>query len=74
MNPPRWTWAAARSVGTSHIRAGKGCEDFGACVEVSGAFETVLVAVASDGAGSACHSAIGSWVTTRVFVPSAQDA
>jgi hypothetical protein len=71
MKPRRWTWAAARSVGTSHIRAGKGCEDFGACVEVSGASETVLIAVASDGAGSACHSAIGSWITTRVFVQSA---
>jgi hypothetical protein len=71
MRPSRWTWAAARSTGTSHIRAGKGCEDFGACLEVTGSSDTVLVAVASDGAGSASHSAAGSWITTRVFVQAA---
>jgi Protein phosphatase 2C len=71
MKSPCWTWAAARSVGTSHRRVGKGCEDFCACVEVTGASETVLVAVTSDGAGSACQSAIGSWITARVFVQSA---
>ena len=72
MKPPcRWTWAAARSVGTSHIRAGKGCEDFGACLEIAGSSDTVLVAVASDGAGSACYSAMGSWITTRVFAQAA---
>jgi hypothetical protein len=68
MKPRRWTWAAARSIGTSHIKAGKGCEDFGACLEVAGPSDTVLIAVASDGAGSACHSATGSWITTRTFV------
>jgi hypothetical protein len=31
----------------------------------------VLVAVASDGAGSARYSAIGSWITSRVFARSA---
>jgi Protein phosphatase 2C len=71
MKPRRWSWAAARSIGTSHIKAGKGCEDFGACLEITGSSDTVLVAVASDGAGSACHSRIGSWITTRVFVQSA---
>jgi len=71
MKPRRWTWAAARSIGTSHLRAGKGCEDFGACLEIAGSRDTVLIAVASDGAGSAAHSAIGSWITTRVFVQSA---
>jgi hypothetical protein len=67
VNRPRWTWASARSIGTSHIRAGKGCDDFGACLEVRGTSDPVLVAVASDGAGSACHSAIGAWITSRVF-------
>ena len=71
MNVNRWTRVAARSIGTSHIRARKGCDDFGACLEVTGSADTVLVAVASDGAGSACRSAIGSWITTRVFVQSA---
>jgi hypothetical protein len=71
MKARRWTWAAARSIGTSHIKAGKACEDFGACLEITGSSETVLIAVASDGAGSACHSRIGSWITTRAFVHSA---
>jgi hypothetical protein len=71
MKARRWTWAAARSIGTSHIRARKGCDDFGACLEISGSSDTVLVAIASDGAGSAYHSALGSWITTRVFVESA---
>jgi protein phosphatase 2C-like protein len=71
MKPRRWTWAAARSIGTSHIKAGKDYEDFGACLEIAGSSDTVLIAVASDGAGSACHSKIGSWITTRVFVQSA---
>ena len=72
-NGSRWTWVAARSVGTSHIKAGKGCDDFGACLEISGRTGPVLVAVASDGAGSAIHSSKGSWITSRVFVRSAFD-
>jgi serine/threonine protein phosphatase PrpC len=71
MRQCRWTWAAARSIGTSHLKAGKGCDDFGACLEITGSTDTVLIAVASDGAGSACHSAIGSWITTRWFAQSA---
>jgi hypothetical protein len=66
-----WTWAAARSIGTSHIKDGKGCDDSGACLEIAGLTDTVLIAVASDGAGSASHSSVGSWITTRVFVESA---
>jgi hypothetical protein len=71
MKPHRWAWAVARSIGTSHLKAGKPCEDFGACLEVAGPSDTVLVAVASDGAGSAVHSAGGSWITTRAFVEAA---
>jgi hypothetical protein len=71
MKPRRWTWAAARSIGTSHLRAGKPCEDFGACLEVTGPSDTVFIGVASDGAGSAIHSAGGSWITTRSFVEAA---
>ena len=66
-----WTWVGTRSTGTSHLRSGKGCDDFGACVELSSAGDRVLIAVASDGAGSARHSSIGSWVTVRAFVGNA---
>jgi hypothetical protein len=65
--PSHWTWAAARSTGTSHLKAGKGCDDFAACVETPSPFGPVLVAVASDGAGSAPYSAMGSWITARAF-------
>jgi Protein phosphatase 2C len=67
MSPVSWTWAAARSTGTSHIKAEKGCEDFGACVAVRYNSDTTLIAVVSDGAGSARYSAVGSWITSRVF-------
>src|SRR6516164_8705130 len=67
----RWTWVGTRSTWTSHLRSGKGCDDFGACVELSSAGGQVLIAVASDGAGSARHSSIGSWVTVRAFVENA---
>jgi len=36
-------------------------------MEVSSRLGSVLVAVASDGAGSARYSALGSWITVRVF-------
>jgi hypothetical protein len=69
MKAARWTWASARSIGTSHLQAGKGCDDFGACLEVmTDKMEPVLIAVASDGAGSATHSATGAWITSRVFI------
>jgi Protein phosphatase 2C len=49
------------------MKAGKRCEDFGACVEVRRETDTTLIAVVSDGAGSAQYSAVGSWITSRVF-------
>jgi len=67
----RWIWVGAKSTGTSHLRVGLGCDDFGACVEASDRTETVLVIVASDGAGSAVHSSIGSRITSRVFAKNA---
>jgi hypothetical protein len=63
----RWTWASARATGTSHIRVGKGCDDFGACLEARSTDESVLILVVSDGAGSAAHSSVGSQIATRVF-------
>jgi hypothetical protein len=60
----RWIWVGAKSTGTSHLRVGLGCDDFGACVEVGGKTDTVLVIVASDGAGSARHSSIGSRIAS----------
>jgi hypothetical protein len=71
MMPHFWTWASARSTGTAHLIAGKGCDDFASCIEVSSRLGPVLVAAASDGAGSARYSAIGSWISVRVFTETA---
>ncbi len=71
MNRRRWIWVGAKSTGTSHLKVGLGCDDFGSCVEVEGTLDNVLIVVASDGAGSARYSAIGSRITSRVFTKNA---
>ena len=71
MRDYRWTWAAARSTGTSHIKSGKQCDDYGACLELRDTLCTTLIAVAADGAGSASHSSRGSRIATASFVRSA---
>lgn len=62
-----WTWVGACSVGTSHVRAGRGCDDAGACLEVRTRHGRTLLAVVSDGAGSASLSRLGSRIVTREF-------
>jgi Protein phosphatase 2C len=66
-----WTWAAARSTGTSHIKLGKPCDDYAACLELNTSPRPALIVVAADGAGSACHSSSGSRIAARSFVRSA---
>jgi hypothetical protein len=68
MISPSWGWAAARATGTSHIKVGKGCDDFGACAIIDHALAPALVIVVSDGAGSAEHSAIGSRLAAIRFM------
>jgi len=68
MNSADWTWVGSRSTGTSHLKSGTGCDDFGACIELRTPNDTILIAVASDGAGSARFSSIGSWIATRSFI------
>lgn len=67
----RWSWVGACSTGTSHLRAGVGCDDAGACIEVDTPLGASLVLVVSDGAGSAEFSRIGSRIVTRSFCESA---
>lgn len=71
MSGRRWSWVGACSTGTSHIRAGKGCDDAGACIEFKTSLGSTLVIVVSDGAGSAAFSSIGSKIVTRAFCESA---
>jgi hypothetical protein len=70
MSANSWTWVAARSTGTSHLKSGKKCDDFGACLELTTPSASILIAVAADGAGSAYHSSTGSRITTTSFVHS----
>lgn len=71
MTARRWSWVGACSTGTSHLRAGTGCDDAGACIEVDTQLGASLVLVVSDGAGSAELSGIGSRIVTRTFCESA---
>ena len=67
MNVGRWRWIGASSIGTSHLGAGGGCDDAGACVEAQSPNGATLVAVVSDGAGSASLSRFGSHIVARGF-------
>lgn len=71
MNQKKWTWAGSKRIGTSHVRSGVGCDDFGACVEVMGPADDALIAVVSDGAGSAKYSSIGARIVSRVCTANA---
>lgn len=62
-----WSWAGACSIGTSHLRAGLGCDDAAACIELTTSADLTLIAVASDGAGSAELSRFGSRMVVREF-------
>ncbi|MCD1259729.1 protein phosphatase 2C domain-containing protein [Paenibacillus athensensis] len=69
MTSPRWRYAYGSVKGTSHERDGKPCQDHSACALLTdGAGRDVLVAVASDGAGSAACSEAGSALVCAMFV------
>ena len=57
-----WRWAAASSIGTSHIRFGDRLQDAFAVLALS---EDHVFAVVSDGAGSADFGAYGAWIVCR---------
>lgn len=57
-----WRWASASVIGTSHIHNGDRLQDAYAVAELGGGG---ILAVVSDGAGSAKYGAYGSWLTCR---------
>jgi Protein phosphatase 2C len=64
---PRWSWIGACSTGASHIRAGTTCQDSATCIELTVGDQHSLLAIVSDGAGSAEYSAIGSRLVVECF-------
>ncbi len=59
-----WAWAIATCRGTSHVRDNTECQDTSRCIAV-GPNKNILVAVVSDGAGSARYGKQGSVLTCR---------
>ena len=57
-----WRWVAASVTGTSHIRVGDRRQD--ACA-VSAIGDNCVLAIVSDGAGTAEFGAYGAWLTCR---------
>jgi hypothetical protein len=55
-----WRVVAASSVGTSHVATGAVCQDSVGAELFETQYGTVLLAIVSDGAGSAAHSEVGS--------------
>src|SRR6266404_6575402 len=62
---PQWSWIGACSTGSSHIRAGTTCQDSAGCIAVRD--QHALLAIVSDGAGSAEYSAVGSRLVVECF-------
>jgi Protein phosphatase 2C len=67
---PRWTWARASCRGTSHVKQGTRRQDVVSCL---GADPQTLIAVVSDGAGSASHGGEGASIAARTIVRRAAD-
>lgn len=67
----QWSWIGACSTGSSHVRAGTGCQDNASCMEFAVGDQSVLLAIVSDGAGSATFSSIGSRLVVECFARSA---
>jgi hypothetical protein len=67
MSDRRWSWVGACSTGTSHLKTGKGCDDAGACLELSTSNGSTLIAVVSDGAGSAHLASVGARIVVTSF-------
>ncbi|MBL3575663.1 protein phosphatase 2C domain-containing protein [Rhodovulum sulfidophilum] len=65
-----WRWVAASKIGTSHIRNGDRLQD---AYAVSVVGDDYLLAIVSDGAGSAKFGAYGAWMVCRTLSVLARD-
>lgn len=74
MNDARWRYALASVVGSSHLRRQTPCQDAGGCqIMRAGSGAPVLVAIASDGAGSAPASDTGSTLACLFFLDTVEE-
>jgi serine/threonine protein phosphatase PrpC len=62
-----WRWAGACAIGTSHVKANTACQDRAACLTFETSAGPAIVAVVSDGAGSAQEAARGASITCTEF-------
>jgi Protein phosphatase 2C len=67
MSSSIWRWVSASVIGTAHTAVGAPCQDSHLCHEIQTDKGPVLLALASDGAGSAAKSAIGSRMVCEVL-------
>lgn len=69
MKESAWTYIRSSVIGSKHFEVGLPCQDAGDCKLVRLADDSeVLIAVASDGAGSAQHAQAGSAVACARFI------
>jgi hypothetical protein len=66
-----WTWTTATCRGTSHVRAGTRCQDQAECVAL-GPSASTLLAIVSDGAGSASFGGQGAALVCRSIITHAR--
>lgn len=68
MKQPKWKYIFASETGTSHKKASLPCQDSSYCEEIlTKDNSSVLVAIVSDGAGSAIKADVGSKLACRLF-------
>src|SRR5262245_33865206 len=68
MRDRQWSWVGACSTGSSHFKSGTTCQDHAGCLEIASEGSRALLAVVSDGAGSAEHASLGSHIVVQGFV------